>query len=79
VLARQHAFCRSKRPTGYGADAGSDQQVVPASNDRALQNPVLELQWLLGKKALEEPRSFPTTPRGKKAAAAPIAARKHGS
>jgi hypothetical protein len=31
-----------------------------------LQNPVLELQRLLGKKALEEPRSFPNTPRGKK-------------
>jgi hypothetical protein len=38
-----------------------------------LQNPVLELQRLLGKKALEEPRSFPNTPRGKKAAAAAIA------
>jgi hypothetical protein len=33
---------------------------VPGSDYRALQNPVLELQWLLGKKALEAPRSFLT-------------------
>jgi len=50
---------------------------VPASDYRALQNPVLEPQRLLGKKALEaEILSQHAT---KKTAAAAIAARKHGS
>jgi hypothetical protein len=51
---------------------------MPGPDYRALQSPVLALQWLLGKKSLEASRSFPTH-HGLKAAAAAIAARRHGS
>jgi hypothetical protein len=43
---------------------------VPGSDYRAWQKPVLELQWLLGKKALEGRDPFPTRHELKAAAAA---------
>ena len=41
------------RPRGRSTAAGSGEEVVPASDYRALQSQVRELQRLLGKKTLE--------------------------
>ena len=57
LVARQHGVA----PNQLGADwwrkaacaAGSGEEVVPASDYRALQNQVRELHRLLGKKTLE--------------------------
>jgi len=59
LVARRHGVAPNQLFTwveGALTAAGSDEQVVPASDYRALQSQVHELQRLLGKKTLE-PRS----------------------
>jgi transposase len=56
LVARRHGVAPNQLFTwveGALTAAGSDEQVVPASDYRALQSQVHELQWLLGKKTLE--------------------------
>ena len=56
LVARRHGVAPNQLFTwveGALTAAGSDEQVVPASDYRALQSQVHELQRLLGKKTLE--------------------------
>ena len=56
LVARRHGVAPNQLFTwveGALTAAGSDEQVVPASDYRALQSQVRELQRLLGKKTLE--------------------------
>src|ERR1700757_1679471 len=60
LVARQHGVAPNQLFTwrrlaaqGSLTAAGSGEEVVPASDYRALQNPVRELHRLLGKKRLE--------------------------
>jgi len=60
LVARQHGVARNQLFTwrrlvaqGSLTAAGSGEEVVPASDYRALQNQVRELHRLLGKKTLE--------------------------
>src|ERR1700748_1954465 len=60
LVARQHGVAQSQLFTGRRwvaqgslTAAGSGEEVVPASDYRALQNQVRELHRLLGKKTLE--------------------------
>ena len=60
LVARRHGIApnqlfhwRKLAAQGALTAAGRGEEVVPASDYRALQNQVRELQWLLGKKTLE--------------------------
>jgi transposase len=60
LVARRHGMApnqlfhwRKLATQGALTAAGRGEEVVPASDDRALQNQVRELQRLLGKKTLE--------------------------
>src|SRR6266487_3815529 len=72
LIARRHGVAPNqlftwRRLVAQGAltAAGSGEEVVPASDYRALQSQVRELQRLLGKKTLEA-EILKDTPRGQK-------------